>query len=114
MMGSAESPGIIPKICKEIFDAVNAKLENTRDDDGKLQCLITVSYLEIYNETINDLLNPSDKQLKIHEHPEHGVYVKDLCELVSDNPRVSDVCRFLMSSFQFLSRSCTTLTTLCV
>ena len=44
--------------------------------------MITVSYLEIYNETIKDLLNPSDKQLKIHEHPEDGIYVKDLCELV--------------------------------
>ena len=41
-----------------------------------------VSYLEIYNEMIKDLLNPSDKILKIHENPKTGIYVKDLCELV--------------------------------
>jgi hypothetical protein len=42
-----------------------------------------VSYLEIYNEMIKDLLNPSDKILKIHENPKTGIFVKDLCELVS-------------------------------
>jgi hypothetical protein len=84
MMGSPEDQGIIPLISAEIFLAVQAKLENARSSDGQTQCLVTVSYLEIYNETIKDLLNPSDKQLKIHEHPDHGIYVKDLCELVSE------------------------------
>ena len=82
MMGSPEDKGIIPRISSEIFTALAAKLENAKSSDGQMQCLITVSYLEIYNETIKDLLNPSDKQLKIHEHPEDGIYVKDLCELV--------------------------------
>ncbi len=34
-----------------------------------------MSYLEIYNEVLKDLLNPTDKQLKIREHPEMGIYV---------------------------------------
>ena len=38
--------------------------------------LITVSFLEIYNEVIKDLLNPSDKFLKIREHPDMGIYVE--------------------------------------
>lgn len=84
MMGSAEDKGIIPRISSEVFHALEAKLEsNQSDEGGRLQCLITVSYLEIYNETIKDLLNPSDRQLKIHEHKDQGIYVKDLCELVS-------------------------------
>jgi hypothetical protein len=82
MMGSPEDKGIIPRISADIFQAVDDKLENSRSGDGQMKCLITVSYLEIYNETIKDLLNPSDKQLRIHEHPEHGVFVKGLCELV--------------------------------
>ena len=82
MMGIPEEKGIIPRISAEIFQAIADKLEDSLNGDGKLQCMITVSYLEIYNETIKDLLNPSDKQLKIHEHPEDGIYVKDLCELV--------------------------------
>ena len=44
--------------------------------------LVTVSYLELYNEVVKDLLNPSDKQLAIRQHPQLGVYVQDLAELV--------------------------------
>jgi hypothetical protein len=40
-----------------------------------MQFFVLVSYLEIYNEVVKDLLNPSDKQLKIREHPEMGIYV---------------------------------------
>ncbi|RHY24617.1 hypothetical protein DYB32_008775, partial [Aphanomyces invadans] len=43
--------------------------------------LITVSFLEIYNEVIKDLLNPSDKVLKIREHPDMGIYVEHLAEV---------------------------------
>ena len=86
MMGSPEEKGIIPLISAEIFHAIQGKLdlESSHGGDGQVQCLVSVSYLEIYNETIKDLLNPSDKLLRIHEHPEHGVFVKDLCELVSE------------------------------
>ena len=82
MMGSAEEKGITPRISLELFSALDSKIEKSKEVEGKMQCLISVSYLEIYNETIKDLLNPSDKQLKIHEHPNDGIYVKDLCELV--------------------------------
>src|SRR5262249_32898121 len=44
--------------------------------------LVTVSYLEIYNEVIHDLLNPTDKDLKVRQHPSLGIYVEDLAELV--------------------------------
>lgn len=50
-----------------------------------VQFMVLVSYLEIYNEVIKDLLNPSDKNLLIREHPELGVYVQDLAELVVKN-----------------------------
>lgn len=40
------------------------------------KCLVTVSYLEIYNEVVHDLLNPKkDVNLKIREHPDLGIYV---------------------------------------
>ena len=44
---------------------------------------MTASFMEIYNEELRDLLNPSDKhKLKLREHPKLGVYVDGLCELV--------------------------------
>ena len=53
------------------------------DSNAKTKCMVTVSFLEVYNEDIKDLLNPSEKKLKIHENPKLGIYVEDLCELVS-------------------------------
>lgn len=49
--------------------------------------LVTVSFLEIYNEVIHDLLNPqADKVLKVREHPDMGIYVEHLCELAVKSP----------------------------
>jgi hypothetical protein len=61
--------------------------------ETSVKYLITVSFLEIYNEVIKDLLNPSDKVLKIREHPEMGIYVEHLAELVVRTPE--DVARLL-------------------
>jgi centromeric protein E len=37
-----------------------------------------VSYMEIYNEQVNDLLDPSNTNLKIREDPTEGHYVSGL------------------------------------
>jgi hypothetical protein len=57
--------------------------------------LVTVSFLEIYNEVVKDLLNPSDRTLAIREHPQMGVYVQDLAEIVVAS--AADVARLLES-----------------
>jgi hypothetical protein len=39
------------------------------------------SFLEIYNETLTDLLSPLEGQhLQIREDASHGIYVENLCE----------------------------------
>ena len=39
------------------------------------------SFLEIYNETLTDLLSPTEGQhLQIREDASHGIYVENLCE----------------------------------
>ena len=51
--------------------------------DKNLSCTVEVSYLEIYNERVRDLLNPSTKgNLRVREHPSTGPYVEDLAKLV--------------------------------
>lgn len=53
---------------------VIGSLQGLTTDSTK--CLVTVSYLEIYNEVVHDLLNPKkDVSLKIREHPDLGIYV---------------------------------------
>jgi kinesin family protein 3/17 len=48
--------------------------------------LVRVSYLEIYNEEVRDLLSKNQNvHLEIKERPDVGVYVKDLSTYVVNN-----------------------------
>ena len=89
MMGADDSKGIIPQLNEDLFEKLAEKMEmlernaEKQNTNAKTKVMVTVSFLEVYNEDIKDLLNPSENKLQIHEHPKHGIYVKDLCELVS-------------------------------
>ncbi|KAL8705228.1 MAG: hypothetical protein Q9201_001644 [Fulgogasparrea decipioides] len=78
MMGYGEEAGVIPRICEDMFKRI-AELQK----DKNLTYTVEVSYLEIYNERVRDLLNPSTKgNLKVREHPSTGPYVEDLAKLI--------------------------------
>ncbi|KAG0760131.1 hypothetical protein G6F57_008676 [Rhizopus arrhizus] len=75
-VGYGEDKGIIPRTCSELFDRVAQNRTDTKD------FRVEVSYIEIYNEKVKDLLNPSNKaNLKVREHPVLGPYVQDLSRL---------------------------------
>ncbi|KAI8997053.1 hypothetical protein BDB01DRAFT_769658 [Pilobolus umbonatus] len=77
MMGYGEDKGIIPKTCSELFE----RITDLTTEHLKFQ--VEVSYIEIYNEKVRDLLNPGNKgNLKVREHPTIGPYVEDLSRLV--------------------------------
>ncbi|KFZ23437.1 hypothetical protein V502_02072 [Pseudogymnoascus sp. VKM F-4520 (FW-2644)] len=79
MMGYGKEAGVIPKICADMFERIDVVQKN----DPNVKCTVEVSYLEIYNERVRDLLNPSTKgNLKVREHPSTGPYVEDLAKLV--------------------------------
>ncbi|KAI8371561.1 uncharacterized protein BYT42DRAFT_616646 [Radiomyces spectabilis] len=76
MMGYGKDKGIIPRTCSELFERIQ---QTTRDG---LTFEVEVSYIEIYNEKVRDLLNPRNKgNLKVREHPSLGPYVEDLSRL---------------------------------
>ena len=80
VVGSPEEPGIIPRSVESIFE-MRAQLTQT----GDVELGIWISYIEIYNETVRDLLAPNQQQnadLKIVDHPKLGVYMPGL----TDNP----------------------------
>ena len=82
MMGYGEEQGVIPRICRDMF----TRIEGMRGGDENRTSTVEVSYLEIYNERVRDLLNPSTKgNLKVREHPATGPYVEDLAKLVVRN-----------------------------
>ena len=65
---------ITPRIVDSVFQAI----ENSEDT---LEFTIRMSYLEIYNERVRDLLNPeSGASLTIRQDPSKGVFVEGACE----------------------------------
>ncbi|XP_059086221.1 kinesin-like protein KIF13A isoform X2 [Tigriopus californicus] len=81
MMGSLDSHGIIPRLCNTLFERISAKL---RLEPDSWQAKVEVSYMEIYNEKVHDLLDPkmsSRHGLKVREHIVLGPYVDGLSQL---------------------------------
>lgn len=76
MMGTKDEEGIIPKICRKLFEKIC-------DSDPGTMFSVEVSYFEIYCERVRDLLNPQSQNtsLRVREHPLLGPYVEDLSKL---------------------------------
>ncbi|XP_009317478.1 PREDICTED: stAR-related lipid transfer protein 9 [Pygoscelis adeliae] len=90
MMGTPASIGLTPRICEGLF--------SRQDDysDQAASCRVKVSFLEIYNERVRDLLKQSDRKkpytLRVREHPETGPYVQGLTQhLVTDYKQVVEL-----------------------
>ncbi|XP_021365352.1 kinesin-like protein KIF13B isoform X2 [Mizuhopecten yessoensis] len=79
MMGTfkEDGKGIIPRICDALFERIAQK------DSPDLGFKVEVSYMEIYNEKVHDLLDPkgSKQNLKVREHNILGPYVDGLSML---------------------------------
>jgi len=72
---SAESAGVVPRTFEHIFQNINTTPTKT--------FLVRASFLEIYNEEIRDLLSKNPKaKLELKDHPDGGVYVKELSNLI--------------------------------
>ncbi|NWX94183.1 KI18B protein, partial [Nothoprocta pentlandii] len=70
MLGSEKSPGIMYLTMAELYRRIEAR----KDEKS---CEVLVSYQEVYNEQIHDLLEPKGP-LAIREDPEKGVVVQGL------------------------------------
>nr|KAF6430935.1 centromere protein E [Rousettus aegyptiacus] len=83
MMGSDDYLGVIPRAIHDIFQ----KIKKFPDREF----LLRVSYMEIYNETITDLLCNTQKMkpLIIREDFNRNVYVSDLTEEVVYTPEMA-------------------------
>lgn len=76
-MGSGENKGIIPRLCDNLFDMI------AKQQSSELTYKVEVSYMEIYNEKVHDLLDPkpNKQSLKVREHNVLGPYVDGLSQL---------------------------------
>jgi hypothetical protein len=77
MMGTPEQPGLIPRTCEALFSRI-------RDDpEPNTTYTVHVSYFEVYNEHVRDLLIPKSTAphyLKIRESQTDGVYIQGLTD----------------------------------
>lgn len=73
----SNAQGLVPRICRSLFNRMKTGQED-RDVAYKTQ----VSYLEIYNERVRDLLGPQSvgHALRVREHRVHGPYVENLSQ----------------------------------
>jgi centromeric protein E len=88
MQGTASSPGVIPLAITDIFSYIR--------ETPSREFLLRVSYLEIYNEKIHDLLsmpitngvggNPAQEEIKLREDSKRGVYASPLKEEIVQSP----------------------------
>ncbi len=87
MQGTASSPGVIPLAITDIF------FLHPRNAVTRIP--LRVSYLEIYNEKIHDLLSmptgtgigaPAQEEIKLREDSKRGVYASPLKEEIVQSP----------------------------
>ncbi|KAL7797545.1 kinesin domain-containing protein [Trichoderma ceciliae] len=94
MMGTPENPGLIPRTCEDLFERIDA----AHNEDSSVAYNVRVSYFEVYNEHVRDLLVPvvsstPPNYLKIRESPTEGPYVKDLTEVPVRN--IHEIMRYM-------------------
>ena len=77
-MGDPQNPGIIPLAIFTLFDQ---KIEAEKQQNCSVE--LTLSYIEIYNEQVRDLLDDG-KQVDIATDRDKGVIIKDVTETICD------------------------------
>ncbi|XAR72869.1 Plus-end-directed kinesin ATPase [Bertholletia excelsa] len=83
--------GMTPRMFEFLFARIRAEEESRRDERLTYNC--KCSFLEIYNEQISDLLDPSSTNLLLREDTKKEVYVENLTEF--EVHTVSDILKLL-------------------
>lgn len=79
MLGNSEKPGLCNLSLEEIFEKIDQKVDTEN--------VVKVSYVEIYNENIRDLLSPKEngKYLDLRDDPLKGVTIAGATEIIVEN-----------------------------
>jgi len=94
MMGTPDQSGLIPRTCEDLFQ----RIEAAHNETPNISYNVRVSYFEVYNEHVRDLLVPVNPNqppyyLKIRESPTEGPYIKDLTDAPVKN--ISEIMRHM-------------------
>ncbi|KAL0713460.1 hypothetical protein Bca4012_020438 [Brassica carinata] len=84
--------GMTPRVFEFLFSRIQKEKEVRKEE--KLHFTCRCSFLEIYNEQILDLLDPSSNNLQLREDHKKGIHVENLKEIEVSSAR--DVIQQLM------------------
>lgn len=80
MIGSQSDPGIMVRVMEDLF-----KHAHIQGQQKQVQYKVTVSFLEVYNENIRDLLSNVEEYLDLREDPMKGPVVSSITEIETTN-----------------------------
>ncbi|XP_039620817.1 kinesin-like protein KIF22 [Polypterus senegalus] len=81
MLGSPDQPGVIPRAVRDVFQMVRE--QSVLPSNEEWEFTTTMSYLEIYNEKVLDLLQPKDlkdQDLPIREDKDKNILIPGLTQ----------------------------------
>lgn len=83
----SENMGLAPRVLEYLFEKINneEQQENAKKNDEELTFTVRCSFIELYNETITDLLHPASVNLPVRDDKAKGPYVDGLREVVVRN-----------------------------
>ncbi|KAI9208466.1 P-loop containing nucleoside triphosphate hydrolase protein [Polychytrium aggregatum] len=81
----SEQAGIVPRSLRFLFEEI---ANRTMSESASSEFFVNAAYLEIYNEQVQDLLNPGTPPLPVRWSQDKGFYVENLlvveCEILDD------------------------------
>ncbi|XP_030066441.1 kinesin-like protein KIF22 [Microcaecilia unicolor] len=78
MLGSPQQPGVIPRAVLALFRMTQA--ESSSRNYEQCDISISMSYLEIYQEKVLDLLEPKNQDLPIREDTGKNIFIPNLTQ----------------------------------
>jgi len=67
---TSDAAGLIPRAAQQLFESIAS--------GGRGRFVVRVSFLQLYRESIYDLLSPSGRPLALREDPRAGVFVEGI------------------------------------
>lgn len=78
MLGSPSKPGVVPNTLQLLYSLVES-------EKSRMDIKIKVSYIEVYNEVLRDLLTSDDTNLDIREEPDIGIVISNMKEILANS-----------------------------